>query len=150
MKSFMTALIVLLVATITPSYAADAGANDVYEFKNPALTERFVDLTHLLRCPKCQDQSISDSDAELAGDMRRKTAELLRDDYSDEQVVAYFVERYGDFVSFKPPVRWNTALLWLAPIVVLLLGGLLVLTLLLRARRRFEQSDENETEEPQC
>lgn len=140
----MIFLRILLLACLWAGPAfADNPAPDVYQFDNPVLEQRFQELTHLLRCPKCQDQSISDSDAAIAGDMRRRTAELLREGKSNDEVVAYFVARYGDFVTFKPPFRWDTALVWGMPLFIFLLGLLLVVWQLVKANRRWRDKDKN-------
>jgi cytochrome c-type biogenesis protein CcmH len=131
------------------SAAGNSSSTDVYQFKDPALRDRFLQLTKVLRCPKCQDQSIGDSQAEIAADMRAKTAELLRQGKSNDQIVHYFVARYGDFVTFDPPWRVDTALVWLAPVGVFLLGLWLVIVQLLKARRRMQEPEEK-TEDSSC
>src|SRR3546814_1203364 len=100
------ALALLFAGQLLVAHLALASqAQDVYQFADPNLQLRFQDLPDELRCPKCQDQSIGDSESEIAVDMRRRTAELLRDGKSNDEIVAYFVARYGDFVTFKPPWR---------------------------------------------
>ena len=108
-------------------------AIDVYEFDTPEQEARFRSLTQELRCPKCQKQSIADSDADISGDMRLRTAEMIREGYTDREVVDFFRDRYGDFVSYRPPFDATTLLLWLGPGLVLLAGGILVVRLLRRA-----------------
>lgn len=135
--SFLWCMALISAAT------ADTTAQDVYQFNNPVLEERFQTLTHLLRCPKCQDQSIGDSDAEIASDMRRRTAELLREGKSNDEIVNYFIERYGDFVTFKPPLRWDTALVWSMPLLIFLLGSLLVVWQLVKANRRWRNGSQD-------
>lgn len=146
----MSCLLVLsLGVAAVPAVAEPVGSTaDIYAFGDETLTARFTMLSQLLRCPKCQDQNISDSDAEIASDMRRKTAQLLRDGYSDEQIVAYFVERYGDFVTYKPPVRKDTILLWAAPLIAFLVGLLLVVVQLSKARKRLQRETGNTEETP--
>lgn len=126
-------------------------AQDVYQFDSPVLQQRFQALSEELRCPKCQDQSIGDSESEIAADMRRRTAELLREGKSNEEIVAYFVERYGDFVTFKPPLRWDTALVWGAPLLAFLFGLALVAWQLAKANRRWrEKAGADKTEDGSC
>lgn len=146
----MSCLLVLsLGVAAVPAVAEPVGSTaDIYAFDDEILTARFTMLSQLLRCPKCQDQNISDSDADIASDMRRKTAQLLRDGYSDEQIVAYFVERYGDFVTYKPPVRKDTILLWAAPLIAFLVGLLLVVVQLFKARKRLQHETGNTGETP--
>lgn len=115
---------------------ATTSATNLYGLKNPVLQQRFLHLADLLRCPKCQDSSISNSDAEIAADMRDKTAQLLKKGKTDDEIVQFFVTRYGEFVTFKPPLRWDTALVWSAPVIIFLLGLIVVVMQLIKANRR--------------
>ena len=92
---------------------------NLYEFSNPIDERRFQSLTRELRCPKCQNQNIADSDAPLAQDMRDLTYDMIIDGQADAQIVAYMVDRYGDFVMYNPPVKPVTWLLWFSPFVLL-------------------------------
>nr|WP_306799323.1 cytochrome c-type biogenesis protein CcmH [Alcanivorax quisquiliarum] len=121
----------LLVCLFFPTLALSA--IDVYEFDTAEQEARFRSLTQELRCPKCQNQSIADSDADIASDMRARTATMVREGATDKEVVEFFRARYGDFVSYRPPLALNTVLLWFGPAVVLLLGGWLVVRQLRRA-----------------
>lgn len=94
---------------------------------DPALEQRARNISAELRCLVCQNQSIDDSDAPLAGDLRRLVRERLEAHDSDRQVLDYVVARYGEFVLLKPPFELSTVLLWLTPILVLLGGLVLVL-----------------------
>ena len=107
-------------------------------FPSAALSERYGTLVEELRCLVCQNQSIADSNADLARDLREKVDEMLRAGRSDDEIVAYMVARYGDFVRYRPPLDAATVLLWVGPFVLaaLALGGLLV-----RIRRRPPASD---------
>jgi cytochrome c-type biogenesis protein CcmH len=96
---------------------------------------RIRQLEERLRCLVCQNQSLADSNAELAGDLRRQVREQVAAGRSDEQIVAYLVQRYGDFVLYEPPFKPTTALLWIGPFV-LLAAAVLVLIAVLRRRRR--------------
>jgi cytochrome c-type biogenesis protein CcmH len=95
--------------------------------KDPALEARARTLGKELRCLVCQNQSIDDSDADLARDLRRLVRERLVAGDSDEEVLAFATQRYGDFVLLRPPVKPATWLLWFGPLAVLLVGGGLVL-----------------------
>ncbi|MET1078151.1 MAG: cytochrome c-type biogenesis protein [Pseudomonas sp.] len=97
-------------------------AIDTYEFASEAERQRYRTLTEELRCPKCQNQNIADSDAPIATDLRREIYRMLEAGQSDEQIIDYLVNRYGDFVRYKPPVNARTLLLWYGP-AGLLLGG---------------------------
>jgi cytochrome c-type biogenesis protein CcmH len=93
---------------------------------DPALEKRARAISGELRCLVCQNESIDDSDAPLAGDLRRLVRERLKAHDTDAQVVDYIVARYGEFVLLKPRFQWSTLLLWFTPILVLL-GGLLLI-----------------------
>jgi len=97
-----------------------------YPFEDPQDAERFEQLAEDLRCPKCQNQNLADSNAPVAADLRDKVYELMQDGKSDDEVVTYLVDRYGDFVRYKPPFRLDTLLLWGGPVILLLLGILLL------------------------
>lgn len=114
----------------------------LYDFDNDQQRQRFYQLTEQLRCPKCQNQSIGDSDAPISQDMRRKTAQLIKEGRSNEEIIAYFVKRYGAFVNFDPPLKPKTLLLWAGPVLVFLAGAALVLVQLRRARGAPTDEDE--------
>ena len=117
----------LLIAA--PAHAVEPGE----ALADPALEARARDLSADLRCLVCQNQSIDDSHAPLARDLRLLVRERLKAGDTDEQVRDFLVQRYGDFILLKPPLRIGTLLLWGAPLLVLALGGL---GLAAAARRR--------------
>jgi cytochrome c-type biogenesis protein CcmH len=96
--------------------------------------QRIRQLEEKLRCLVCQNQSLADSNAELAGDLRKQVREQVAAGKTDDEIVAFLVQRYGDFVLYEPPFKATTALLWIGPFV-LLLGAGVVLLLTLRRRR---------------
>jgi cytochrome c-type biogenesis protein CcmH len=100
------------------------------EFKNPEQQALFKELTHELRCPKCQNQNIADSNAVVAVDMRNKTLELVQQGQDKAQVLEYMKSRYGDFVHYQPPLNKFTLILWLLP--ALMVVGLMVLLVVRR------------------
>lgn len=85
--------------------------------------ERFHALAEELRCLVCQNQTLADSDASLAADLRREVEELMLAGRSDDEIKAYLVQRYGDFVLYRPPLQRNTWMLWLGPFALLVIGG---------------------------
>jgi len=119
-----------------------AQAFDIYEFETVEQEQQYRKLITELRCPKCQNQSIGDSDADIAEDMRRKTAELINQGMTNDEVVEYFRARYGDFVSYRPPMDATTAVLWFGPAVILLLGSFGVVFAIRRALQRNLGDDE--------
>jgi cytochrome c-type biogenesis protein CcmH len=91
--------------------------------------DRFNVLTEELRCLVCQNQNLADSDAPLAHDLRNEIFEMLQEGHSNDEIKSFLVERYGDFVLYMPPVKGNTMVLWLAPGLLLLGGGLVVMSI---------------------
>jgi len=123
----MRKLILSVFAAMTLSLAAHA-AIEVYEFDNLAQEQQFKELSHTLRCPKCQNNTISDTNAELAQDLRHKVYEMTKEGKSKDEIVDYMIARYGNFVTYNPPFTVATAILWLGPLAVVLGGfGLIVL-----------------------
>jgi cytochrome c-type biogenesis protein CcmH len=116
---------------------------------DPVLDARVVAIASELRCLVCQNQTIADSHAELAVDLRNQVREQLQQGKSDQQIIDYMTARYGDFVLYRPPVNAMTAMLWFGP-GLLLLGSLAILVSVLRRRSRMpaEAFDPDEPEKP--
>ena len=110
-----------------------AFASEPRSFPSPELADRYRHLVDEIRCLVCQNQSIADSNADLARDLRDKVDEMLRAGRSNEEILAYMVDRYGNFVRYRPPFDAATALLWCGPFV---LAGAALVWLLVRVRRR--------------
>lgn len=106
--------------------AFSSASTDVAQFDNPQQEADYRSLIMELRCPQCQNNNIADSNATIATDMRNKTLELLKQGKTKQEVVDYMVERYGNFITYDPPVTPATFLLWAMP-VLLLLGGIFLL-----------------------
>jgi len=124
-----------LLAILLLAWSALAGAAiDTYGFRDEAERLRFQALTRELRCPKCQNQDLADSNAPIAGDLRREIQRLLAAGQSDEEIIAYLEQRYGEFIRYRPPFEGRTLLLWTLPALGLL-GGAGVLLALTRRRR---------------
>lgn len=126
------ALLSLLLSTL--SFAAI----DTYEFKSSADEQRFQQLTAELRCPKCQNQNIADSDSPIAKDLRREVYRMVDSGAQDTEVIDFMVTRYGDFVLYRPKVNSQTWFLWYGPYLLLGLGLLVILLIvyLRKANRR--------------
>ncbi|MHA7846028.1 cytochrome c-type biogenesis protein [Serratia sp. D1N4] len=140
----MRLMTLMLAALLSWSAAA---AIDTYQFNSVEQEQQYRELTEQLRCPKCQNNSIADSNAIIAADMRTKVYELMMQGQSKQQVVDYMVARYGNFVTYEPPVTPATLILWIGPLLFVLIGGAVVI---LRTRhRRADTGDENFSEQEQ-
>lgn len=124
--------LILLLALLF-STLAQADNIDIYPFDSVAQEQQYRHLTESLRCPKCQNNSIADSNAMIAGDMRLKVYQLLRAGQTPEQINAYMVARYGNFVSYQPPLTPLTLILWAGPLLFVIIGALVII---LRSRQR--------------
>ena len=130
-KTLRGLLVAVICSLATPAFAVQP--DEI--LADQGLESRARDLSRELRCMVCQNQSIDDSDAPLARDLRLLVRERLKAGDSDSQVLDFLTARYGQFVLLKPRFAWDTAVLWLAPLAVLLLGGLGLLSLLRRRNR---------------
>ncbi|MEQ9943284.1 cytochrome c-type biogenesis protein [Pectobacterium aroidearum] len=102
-------------------------SSEVLRFDTDTQEQQFRELTMQLRCPKCQNNSIADSNSMIASDMRQKVYELMQQGQTKEQVVDYMVDRYGYFVTYEPPITPFTLLLWLLPALFLVAGGWMII-----------------------
>jgi cytochrome c-type biogenesis protein CcmH len=132
----------VLAAASTPMPAQAPRALDDYgQLQDPALQARFERITVQLRCLVCQNESIADSNVELASDLRRQVREMLLAGQSDDAIFKFMTDRYGEFVRFNPPLETKTLFIWGAPFVMLLLGVLIVYRIA-RQRSRMPLDDE--------
>jgi cytochrome c-type biogenesis protein CcmH len=116
--------LLLLLVSLTAQAAID-----VYTFNNDGDRARFQQLTAELRCPKCQNQNIADSNAPIAQDLRNKIQLMLSEKKSDKEIIDYMIERYGDFVLYQPRMDKKTWILWFGPAVLLALGIIVVIVI---------------------
>lgn len=131
MKRLLLSLLLLWPLSVT-------AAIDAYEFSDPVTEARFQELTAELRCPKCQNNNIADSNSPIASDLRREVYLMLEAGATDQEVVNFMVDRYGEFVLYRPRVNEMTWLLWYGPFGLLAVG--LVVVLLVSRNRRRRQS----------
>ncbi|HEX8961707.1 MAG TPA: cytochrome c-type biogenesis protein [Rhodocyclaceae bacterium] len=137
LRSYAAAAIAaVMVALAAPPLVAKEAAPLA---DNPALEQRLNALTENLRCLVCQNQSIADSHAELAIDLKNQIREMMAQGRSDAQIVDFLVQRYGDYVLFRPPMKPATALLWAGPFLLLLAGTLMLLRGVARNRALGEE-----------
>ena len=130
-KVLAFALLAFLAAPLAAKEAAPAAAD-------PALEKRVMTLADELRCLVCQNQTLAESNAPLAEDLRNQLREKMREGKTDKEVVDFLVERYGDFVLYRPPLKGTTVLLWFGPLLLLVAG---FAVLLRRVRRRSRLAD---------
>jgi len=130
----ITLSLLVCFSTITPGYSI---VEEQVSFDSPKTEKRYKKLIAELRCLVCQNQSLADSDAELAQDLRRKTVEMLKNGASDNDIRTYMTDRYGDFVLYRPPFNTTTAFLWLGPFI-LLFGVLVGIIINIRKRQQNE------------
>lgn len=136
----MKRLLLLATALLTFSFSALA-VIELYEFDTPEQEQQFKELSNTLRCPKCQNNTIGDSNAELAQDLRQKVYEMTKDGQSKQDIVDYMIARYGNFVTYKPPFTMGTAILWFGPAFVIVIG---VSFILVRSRKRPVAKNKND------
>lgn len=118
----MKSLVIIFLLLLSPQ----ANALDAYQFSNPEQQADYNLLVSELRCLVCQNQTIGDSNAELAADLRRQVYEMLQQGKSKADIQQFMTERYGDFVLYNPPFKATTGLLWLGPVAFLVIGLLAV------------------------
>jgi len=122
-----------MVILLLPSLAAAGEAAPLAE--NPQAEARLKALAVELRCLVCQNQTLADSNAPLAEDLRREVREMIAKNMSDKEIIDFLVTRYGDFVLYRPPLKTTTTLLWVGPFL-LLIGGAIALVMALRRRQK--------------
>ncbi|TEW51627.1 cytochrome c-type biogenesis protein [Psychromonas algicola] len=148
-KFNLLSVLLLLLGSVLFSTNGQA-AIDTFEFDNAQQEKTFHELTKLLRCPKCQNQNIADSNAELAKDLRNKTYDLVKQGQSKEQVVDYMVARFGNFVRYDPPVTPATIFLWLGPLLFIIFGLLVLFKQIKKQRSKTTHLDDQEQQKLQA
>ena len=126
---------VLFIALSLGLGAASTSALEERKFDTPVHEQRYRALIEQLRCLVCQNQSLADSDADLAGDLRDQVYTMIRSGADDRKIIDYMTARYGDFVLYRPPLKATTVLLWAGPFIFAA-GGLIWLITILRRRRQ--------------
>ena len=126
MRSLATLLLLLAFTSIALAIDTDKA------FDDPALQARYEHIIEEVRCLKCQNQSIKDSNAFLAGDLRREIRRMLSEGKTDQEIYDFLVARYGEFALYRPRMSGKTLVLWVAPILLLLGGGFVLVNILRR------------------
>lgn len=142
MARFALVAVLLVLAPM-----ASAQVADVYNFETTQQEQRFQDLIDELRCPKCQNQNIADSNSPISKDMRAEVYRRMRAGESNDQIVDALVDRFGEFILYRPQVEKRTILLWATPAIAVLGGLLVVIGVIVRSRRQTGETPELTAEE---
>jgi cytochrome c-type biogenesis protein CcmH len=135
MRAFLLSLLLALSA-------APAFAIDITQFDDPAKQEQYQRLTHELRCMQCLNTSIADSQVDLASDLRKEVRDLVNEGKSDDEIRKYMVDRYGEFILFRPLTNARNMWLWLAPVIFLVIGGIVAFRVLRQRAKLVDQDNE--------
>ena len=141
----MNKLIIIILVILSSVFTASAA--DTYVFKDEVTEKRYRALVKELRCPKCQNQNLADSNSPIAKDLRNEVYELLAQGKADKEIVDFMVARYGDFVLYRPKVSNVTYVLWFGPAILLLIGVIVVVLILRRNRQPQAKSLSEEQQE---
>ncbi|WP_245929118.1 cytochrome c-type biogenesis protein [Agarilytica rhodophyticola] len=136
MNFYFRVLLLSLICAALPSMAVD-----VVEFDSPRDHERYQQLTYELRCPKCQNQNLIDSNSQISEDLRDEVVRLIKEGKTDSEIKEYMVSLYGDFILYKPPLQKNTIVLWAGPVLMLILG-MCIFGVIIFKRSRMNEDDE--------
>jgi cytochrome c-type biogenesis protein CcmH len=135
MRVFFLSLLLALSATA-------AFAIDITQFDDPAKQEQYLRLTHELRCMQCLNTSIADSQVDLASDLRKEVRDLVNEGKSDDEIRKYMVDRYGEFILFRPLTNARNMWLWLAPGIFLVIGAIVAVRILRQRAKLVDNDDE--------
>lgn len=141
------ARLMLMAILLLLGGGAHAQVASVYSFDTAQQEQRFQDLIAELRCPKCQNQNIADSNAPISKDMRAEVYRRMQAGQSNDEIVDALVDRFGEFILYRPQVEKRTLLLWATPVIAVLGGLLVVIGVVIRSRRQPEQVAELSPEE---
>ena len=137
-------LIALTLAVALPVMAQAVSDPTPLQYRDAAEEARFHALVAELRCVQCQNQSLADSNAQIAHDLRREVLVLMEQGNSDAQIKQFLVDRYGEFVLYRPPMEARNALLWFGPLAALLIGAGVLIWVVRRRSRGIEPMDKSE------
>jgi len=141
--------ILALVALVSVAPSGAAWAKEAVPMaEDPALEERLFALSVELRCLVCQNQTLAESDAELAQDLRREIRDMMKRGMDDAEIIDFLVQRYGDFVLYRPPFKATTALLWFGPLILIAIAAVLWIVTV-RRRRSHQEAAPLSAEEAQ-
>ncbi len=133
----------LCALVLTVWTAVGWAAIETYQFDTPEQEARFRQLGLELRCPKCQNQAIGDSDAEISGDLRAEVYRMLKEGATDREIKDFMVARYGRYVLYRPPLDRQTLVLWYGPAIFLAMGAVFVVLRIRKSKLALEKGDED-------
>jgi len=139
----------VLLSSLLLSSPAQASSVETYVFSNPSYELRFHELNKILRCPKCQNQNLADSNSLISQDLRREIKRLLEEGRSDEQITEFMVMRYGSFVLYKPKLDKITYFLWYGPIGFGVFGLIMLMFVVIRQKQKRQQPTNETSANPQ-
>ena len=132
----------LLLSLFLALSVAPAFAIDITQFDDPAKQEQYLRMTHELRCMQCLNTSIADSQVDLAADLRKEVRDLVNEGKTDDEIRKYMVDRYGEFILFRPLTNARNMWLWLAPVIFLVIGALVAVRILRQRAKLVDQDNE--------
>jgi cytochrome c-type biogenesis protein CcmH len=135
MRAFFLSL--LLALSVAPAFAID-----ITQFDDSAKQEQYLRLTKELRCMQCLNTSIADSQVDLAADLRREVRDLVNEGKTDDEIRKYMVDRYGEFILFRPLTNARNMWLWLAPVIFLVIGAIVAVRILRQRAKLVDQDNE--------
>ena len=141
MKHLLRFTLILMLSMPT-AFAADLPVN----FAEPEQKARYLELIEEIRCLVCQNQSLSDSNAELAQDLRNEIIEMIEQNKTNDEIMQFLVERYGDFVLYRPPLKQSTWLLWLGPFVILIIAIIMAIVIIRKQATTIETLNTDEAQ----
>ena len=144
MKKRTTFLLMFVVC-----FSLFANSEDLVEFDKEEDRSRYQNLIFELRCPKCQNQNLADSNSQISIDLRAEVVRLIKEGKTDDEIKRFMVSRYGDFVLYEPPVQKNTLILWWAPVVMVCVGLGVFFVIVVRRSRSNTVNLEAEEVEPE-
>lgn len=133
-----SAFFILMLAAMT-SFASLSFAKEAQPNEDPQIEARMKNLTEQLRCLVCQNETLADSRADLAEDLRKQVREQIKAGKTDKEIIAYLTQRYGDFVLYNPPIKATTYVLWFGPFVLLIVGTIVLFRFLKRRREMIQE-----------
>lgn len=133
---------IMLIFATSISLCVFASPVDTYKFTDPVKKQRYQDLIEELRCPKCQNQNLADSNSPISQDLRKQVYDQIQQGKADQEIVDYMVYRYGEFILYRPKLNQKTYFLWFGPIVFIAFGAILMIIFVRRQKKQISTINE--------